>query len=400
MDPQHHDTAEYIAEEGNDFRIQLDSADRRFQSGQPSVSSYSVLQRLLPQLSVLWPLGNSASAVGDLGLFEEEAAVVPEYRPIGIRSPAIFVFTHLALPAPAAANSALGRRSISQSPGSPRMNVAQAFDNMTFRSPELGTDPLRATAPPSPAIRNLPPRLMTAPIINAPEGDGLGPRLHIVPATPVSGGGAASAANSPCTSRAPRSSSDHDPPQWDNTNFIGQMGNIGSALDDEAPRARVRRSTPSTSADHNGFLSPDLRRSRSASEHHPPGPHEADPLRGHAVSPPGGFFWPAVLEAPSTPPPSIRARGPLPQPLQRRGSARSWSNRVLPRAPRRTPPRTPPPLRSRQFPLPDNINAPTVSKQNVTTSAPKRPRTTGASRRRPSCAPSPAAGRRSRGASI
>ncbi|KAI0058748.1 hypothetical protein BV25DRAFT_1774109, partial [Artomyces pyxidatus] len=30
------------------------------------------------------------------------------------------------------------------------------------------------------------------PIINAPEGDGVGPRLHIVPATPVSGGGDAS----------------------------------------------------------------------------------------------------------------------------------------------------------------------------------------------------------------
>ncbi|KAF8145403.1 hypothetical protein K438DRAFT_1630147 [Mycena galopus ATCC 62051] len=82
---------------------------------------------------------------------------------------------------------------------------------MTFRSPNWGTEPLpQAPRSASPHHREFakaqsPPRLLmpdaagdgnnagglAPPTINAPEGDGLGPRLHIVPATPVSGGGAA-----------------------------------------------------------------------------------------------------------------------------------------------------------------------------------------------------------------
>ncbi|KAJ7240790.1 krueppel-like factor 16 [Mycena rebaudengoi] len=90
---------------------------------------------------------------------------------------------------------------------SPRMDVAQSFENMTFRSPNWGTEPLPRDRPvsPHPPKPQSPPRLITGsssgptfspPTINAPEGDGgvVGPRLHIVPATPVSGGGAASTA--------------------------------------------------------------------------------------------------------------------------------------------------------------------------------------------------------------
>ncbi|KAJ6507784.1 krueppel-like factor 16 [Mycena vitilis] len=271
---------------------------------------------------------------------------------------------------------------------SPRMDVAQSFENMTFRSPNWGTEPLPSRdRPPSPHIQKpqSPPRLLmpdnggtqspnfAPPTINAPEGDGLGPRLHIVPATPVSGGGAASTAvpfqtsletlhqgaslnggqqqsqawkqpsqqdeyrdqtnydfhsheaaaqaardahnappnhnssssNSPFLfpgmSRA-RSSSEaslEQQPAWDTgNNFIGQMGNIGSALDDTvsmnevvAPQQRFdpargspHRSsfgshnthtpqlnqfsfgpTPGSAGLDNGFLSPDtgLRRSKS-----------------------------------------------------------------------------------------------------------------------------------------
>jgi hypothetical protein len=88
------------------------------------------------------------------------------------------------------------------------MDVAQSFENMTFRSPNWGTEPLPRDRPASPHMQKpqSPPRLLmpdtggnpssnfAPPTINAPEGDGLGPRLHIVPATPVSGGGAASTA--------------------------------------------------------------------------------------------------------------------------------------------------------------------------------------------------------------
>ncbi|KAF7289588.1 Calcineurin responsive transcriptional factor [Mycena chlorophos] len=175
---------------------------------------------------------------------------------------------------------------------SPRLDVAQSFENMTFRSPNWGTDPLPPRDPPgSPGLQKnqSPPRLVmppdvgsvttptfAPPIINAPEGDGLdglGPQLHIVPATPVSGGVGVSPAvpfqntletlhqgtsssqspswkssqlddrpagtSSPSYLYAdlpPRSRSQSnpslDPPSWDTGGFMNQMGNIGSALDE------------------------------------------------------------------------------------------------------------------------------------------------------------------------
>ncbi|KAJ7757753.1 hypothetical protein DFH07DRAFT_919579 [Mycena maculata] len=198
---------------------------------------------------------------------------------------------------------------------SPRMDIAQSLGEMNFRSPNWGTEPLPGgNRPGSPHGQKpqSPPRLLmpdntggnsgpgfAPPTINAPEGDGgvVGPRLHIVPATPVSGGGAASTAvpfqqsletlhqgsshnggqqqtqaweqasqqdeyrdqgnydfgGSASNAHAqpgsgntspflfpggmPRSRSKSDtslePPSWDaGNNFIGQMGNIGSALDD------------------------------------------------------------------------------------------------------------------------------------------------------------------------
>lgn len=90
---------------------------------------------------------------------------------------------------------------------SPRMDVAPLFESMTFQSPHWGTDPLPrdGRTPDLQPKAQSPPRLMmpetqnteypAPPTINAPDGDGdtgagAGPSLHIVPATPVSGGGA------------------------------------------------------------------------------------------------------------------------------------------------------------------------------------------------------------------
>jgi hypothetical protein len=88
---------------------------------------------------------------------------------------------------------------------SPRLDVAQ-FENMRFESPNWGSKSLPLDRPLSPPIKPLSPpqlRIPPSPIsnssfpppptINAPSGDGglmSGPQLHIVPATPVSGGGA------------------------------------------------------------------------------------------------------------------------------------------------------------------------------------------------------------------
>ncbi|KAJ7024792.1 hypothetical protein C8F04DRAFT_152382, partial [Mycena alexandri] len=228
---------------------------------------------------------------------------------------------------------------------SPRMDVAQSFENMSFRSPNWGTDPLPASAarerPTSPNMQKpqSPPRLLmpddehahapggfTPPTINAPEGDGVGPRLHIVPATPVSGGGAGGTGAGPSGFQSgletlhqgtslgggasqgaqawkedeygaaareqqqydfrgdPSSSSTTNPnannspflgsgarqrrksdTAWDeaggsasngNSGFIGQMGNIGSALDDSAgdggPPAHAHVSPHRSSFGHHG----------------------------------------------------------------------------------------------------------------------------------------------------
>lgn len=89
---------------------------------------------------------------------------------------------------------------------SPRLDVAQSFENMTVRSPGWAAQQLPQVQPPKAPS---PPRLVMPaneyqgdgqeppPTINAPEGDGMdgGPQLHIVPATPIGmvGGSAAGA---------------------------------------------------------------------------------------------------------------------------------------------------------------------------------------------------------------
>lgn len=93
---------------------------------------------------------------------------------------------------------------------SPRLDVARSFEKLRFESPHWQTTLLpgdRASSPPKKP--QSPPQLLipdstpsmfgpNPPLINAPEGDGgfmsSGPQLHIVPATPVSGGGGASQA--------------------------------------------------------------------------------------------------------------------------------------------------------------------------------------------------------------
>lgn len=93
---------------------------------------------------------------------------------------------------------------------SPHLDVAHNFEKLRFESPnwrhnQLPTErtlspPRKAQSPPQLLIPDSSPALFPqeAPMINAPEGDGgfvsSGPQLHIVPATPVSGGGAASQA--------------------------------------------------------------------------------------------------------------------------------------------------------------------------------------------------------------
>ena len=93
---------------------------------------------------------------------------------------------------------------------SPHLDVAHNFENLRFESPNWRhnqlpgertlSPPRKAQSPPQLLIPDSSPSLFPqeTPMINAPEGDGgfvsSGPQLHIVPATPVSGGGAASQA--------------------------------------------------------------------------------------------------------------------------------------------------------------------------------------------------------------
>jgi hypothetical protein len=93
---------------------------------------------------------------------------------------------------------------------SPRVDVAQSFEKMGIRTPVWGPSPLpsgdRSISPPQKP--QSPPTLMIPdmssptptfaplpPTINAPAGDGghigSGPQLHIVPATPITGGAGA-----------------------------------------------------------------------------------------------------------------------------------------------------------------------------------------------------------------
>lgn len=93
-------------------------------------------------------------------------------------------------------------------PHSPPLNdFTQNFESMHFESPSWSTSQLpgdrrsppaqKAHSPPQLVIPDISSPSSTVhdepPTINAPEGDGLltGPQLHIVPATPISGGGAA-----------------------------------------------------------------------------------------------------------------------------------------------------------------------------------------------------------------
>ncbi|CAL1717290.1 unnamed protein product [Somion occarium] len=107
-----------------------------------------------------------------------------------------------------------GRRSRASStssymhPSSPHLDLPQNLASLHFDSPAwpAGQLPDRPSPPqhkpPSPPQLVIPASPSTAhnspPTINAPEGDGMGsgPQLHIVPATPVSGGGG-TAANVP-----------------------------------------------------------------------------------------------------------------------------------------------------------------------------------------------------------
>lgn len=93
---------------------------------------------------------------------------------------------------------------------SPHLDVAHNFENLRFDSPSWRhnqlpgertlSPPRKPQSPPQLLIPDSSPSLFPqeAPMINAPDGDGgfvsSGPQLHIVPATPVSGGGAASQA--------------------------------------------------------------------------------------------------------------------------------------------------------------------------------------------------------------
>ncbi|KAK6996571.1 hypothetical protein R3P38DRAFT_3222310 [Favolaschia claudopus] len=320
MDPQHHDTAEYIADEGNDFRIQLDLADAAFNLGSPQfphTPSYNGSYHNSPYS------GHSELSFsgGDLGLFEEEAAVVPEYDPSEYDPPqssSLLMFNDTdysfsSVPVNVERSASYDYSSPSSTGSgeqrSRASSISQSGSPPHERHRTGAPTPSPATSPPSPHPKS-PPRLMTAPIINAPEGDGLGPRLHIVPATP----------EQPLHFPRPRSSSDHDPPSWDNANFIGQMGNIGSAIDDEAPRPRP--SFNSINLWRQRHPLPDLRRSRSASEHTRPGHTRQTRSEDMRSLLPVDFSGPQFL-SPVDPPPSIRAHGEaLPQPLE-------WERKVM-----------------------------------------------------------------------
>ncbi|KAF7374415.1 Calcineurin responsive transcriptional factor [Mycena sanguinolenta] len=248
MDPKHQDR-EYIAEGDDNFHIQLDQGFNLGSPQFPHTPSYNGSYHNSPY-SNHSELSFSAEQ-DSFALFEDEPAggiAVPDYDPAEYDPPqsSLLMFNdsdyipgpydHAQIssvpvgPGPDHRGASYDYSSPSSNGGgdsgeeskrrsrassissnhiqsSPRMNVAQAFDNMSFRSPNWGTEPLPRDRPSSPNFQKAqsPPRLLmpdnaggnptstfAPPTINAPEGDGLGPRLHIVPATPVSGGGAAS----------------------------------------------------------------------------------------------------------------------------------------------------------------------------------------------------------------
>ncbi|KAF7336937.1 Calcineurin responsive transcriptional factor [Mycena venus] len=306
---------------------------------------------------------------------------------------------------------------------SPRMDVAQAFDNMTFRSPNWGTEPLPRDRPASPHL----PKPQSPPRLLLPDnGDDLGPRLHIVPATPVSGGGAAvpfqtsletlhqgasldvaqqqsqqawkqsshrdapsasdphnapgnssgSNSNSPLlfpgsnmSQSRPRRSPDNslEPPSWEGggNDFINQMSNIGSALDDTvgmgdlphpgkrcdptdgspqsssfgshtaAGQGQLLNSSfsfgppPGSPGLDNGLLSPDMSawlwRSKSDASGRPPHVRQSrseDIQSGSTLFPPDGGRGNQFL-SPVEPPPSIRGHRYYYRNVSSEGSVRS-----------------------------------------------------------------------------
>ncbi|KAK7466117.1 hypothetical protein VKT23_004842 [Stygiomarasmius scandens] len=80
---------------------------------------------------------------------------------------------------------------------SPRMQVAQSLESLSFNSNATNSPQQHSRKPNSPPRLMMPdnePDAFQPPIINAPDDSDApsGPRLHIVPATPVSGGGAVS----------------------------------------------------------------------------------------------------------------------------------------------------------------------------------------------------------------
>ena len=88
-------------------------------------------------------------------------------------------------------------------PASPQLDLPTNFETLRFESPRWPSDQLPHDRPSPPAQKpqsppqllipdatSPPPTALEPPLINAPDGDGLinaGPRLQIVPATPVSG---------------------------------------------------------------------------------------------------------------------------------------------------------------------------------------------------------------------
>ncbi|KAF9041851.1 hypothetical protein BDP27DRAFT_1435068 [Rhodocollybia butyracea] len=87
------------------------------------------------------------------------------------------------------------QQTVMQPQRSPHMAVAQSFEGMSFHSPAWGTEPLpdhsprQAQFPSDVQSRSLSPQRGTGKPQNDGDG-GAGPALRIVPATPVSGGGA------------------------------------------------------------------------------------------------------------------------------------------------------------------------------------------------------------------
>ncbi|KAF5382231.1 hypothetical protein D9615_004268 [Tricholomella constricta] len=145
---------------------------------------------------------------------------------------------------------------------SPNMTVAHSFEGLSFNSPNWNTDPLPPQhKPPSPPRLLMPDQPSV--IINAPDdqtNSDLGPSLHIVPATPVSGGGAvANIASSQVASSSP---------------WLDVVESRSGSLSRSPSPAHSLATTPGPSRSpsaspqpqHTPFLYPQATRSRSKSD--------------------------------------------------------------------------------------------------------------------------------------